>query len=548
MTGDATIPGVPLAEDFGFPVKFREAPLRRVEILLWCLLYAILVASLLYRLGGPRLSNDSYQYLSEAENIAEGNGLSTSVAHFDTERTSGQLPTPLTTFPPGYPLAIAVVAKMGFASETAGLIISLASFTMLAPLIVCSASLLGLSAAATRIVLFLLLCNATATWYATFVTTESLFVALSFGALVCLLWYERGVSWAPALGNILVGCAYWVRYAGLFLFAAVAVYFVWGAYRRRDRGALTALSWVAVSATMIGALMFRNKIVTGTWKGRDMRVIDASSVGVLKQFCASTYHLFFGQSMATRLNPLQITLGIGLILLATLLARGASGLVSGAALGDSFRKARLLLTYVAVYNAALIYLASVHVISLDIRFFYPLLAVYLVLCGLVFDKLWISKAARSARPAWVICLLILSASYWGINFEDPMARRWLSPHLAVQEIFADKDLRAWFDSHVRYDMTIVATNGQATSYALKRRTVSLVSSHFSNQHWDEDEIYGLMRRYNASFLIIYPGLDTDVDSVQEESRFLKALAKGYQPQWLQIAAKNSRVLIFQRSG
>lgn len=547
-TRGITIPSAPLVEDFEPRAKFCGLPLRRVEIFLWCLLCATLVIGSSYKAGGPRLSNDSYQYLNEAENIAEGQGLSTSIAHFDTERASGHLPTPLTTFPPGYPLAIAALAKMGFASETAGLIISIASFTILVPLSVLSASLLGLSTLATRTVLVLLLCNATATFYATFVATESLFVALSFAALVCLLWYQKkGTWWSTALGNVLVGCAYWVRYAGLFLFVAVAVYLAWGAYRRRDRASLKALSWLAVPATMISALMFRNKIVTGTWKGRDMKVLDASSVGVLKQFCASTYHLVFGQSVAKRLNPLQITLALGLILLVLLLVRGASTLVSNTAVGNPLPKAPLLLTYVAVYNTALIYLAWAHVIALDVRFFYPLLPVYLVLCGLIFNHSWISAGARPARLAQLICLLIICGSYWGLNLEDPMARHWQPPHLLVQEIFADTDLRAWFDSNVPYNSTIVATNGQATSYALRRRTVSLVSMHYSNQRWDEGEIHEVMRRYDADFLIIYPGLDPDLDPVQEESKFLQALADGYQPKWLQRAANGKGVLIFRRS-
>lgn len=544
---DIGVPSARLSQNPDFAAAFDGWPLRGVEILLWCLLYAILVAGLSYRVGGPRLSNDSYQYLSEAENIAEGHGLSTSIAHFDTERSSGRLPTPLTTFPPGYPLAIAALAKMGLASETAGLIISIASFTVLVPLVVWAASLLALSSVATRIVLVLLLGNATATWYATFVTTETLFVALSFGALVCLLWYERGGRSAPAIGNLLVGCAYWVRYAGLFLFVTVAVYLAWGAYNRRDRRSLTALSCLALPATMIGLLMFRNTMVTGTWKGRDMRVIDPSSATVLKQFCASTYHLFFGQEMATRLNPLQVTLGLGLILLIIMLGRGAADSAIRSALSSPFPRARLLLTYVAIYNTALIYLGWVHVIGLDTRFFYPLLAVYLVLFGLMFTRLWTSASARSAPLAWTTCALIIGASYLGMNLEDPMAQRWHSPHVAVQESFADTNLRSWFDAHVPDDAVIVATNGQATSYALKRRTVSLVSTHYSDQHWGEDEVHAVMRRYKADFLIVYPGLDPNVDPVQEDSKFLQALAAGYRPQWLELAVEGSGVLIFRRS-
>jgi hypothetical protein len=55
------------------------------ETVVWVAVAALAVVLLLMR-DGPRLTNDSYQYLSAAENIADHQALTTSIVHYDTER------------------------------------------------------------------------------------------------------------------------------------------------------------------------------------------------------------------------------------------------------------------------------------------------------------------------------------------------------------------------------------------------------------------------------------------------------------------------------
>src|SRR5215469_5522610 len=222
--------------------KPHYLPLGAAEIVLWCLLYVMVLGGFLYHAGGPGLSDDSFQYLSEAANIRDGHGLTTSIVHFDTERSQGRLPAPLTTFPPGYSLAIATISRTGVARETVALLLSAASLILLVPLLTYAAALLNLSAMATRIALVLVLGSLSAGLYATAVATESLFTALSLSALVCLLGYEQGRvgTSAAVAGNLLVGCAFWVRYAGLFLFIATGAYLAWQPFRARDRRSVTA--------------------------------------------------------------------------------------------------------------------------------------------------------------------------------------------------------------------------------------------------------------------------------------------------------------------
>src|SRR6266700_3644254 len=526
------------------------------EIALWCLLYIAVLAGILYHAGGPGLSDDSYQYLSEAENIDQGHGLTTSIVHFDTERAHGRAPAPLTTFPPGYSLVIAAISRTGLASETAGLLLSAASLILLVPLIACAAAMLELSLMATRIALVLLLGSFAAGLYATAVATESLFTALALAVLVCLLLHERAIAGTPAAvaGNLLVGCACWVRYAGLFLFIAVGAYLAWQAFRRRDHRAVTAAACLVLPAALISSLLLRNVILTGSWKGGNTKAVAHPLAAVLKQFGVSTYHLFFGEGVPTRLGALQVTLCVGLILLSVLLfvnvarVRSSSGIHT--ALGSAFPHAGLLLVYVAVYNAGMLYLGMFSVISFGSRMFYPLLPVYLLLSGVVLTRVQASTRARSTPLAWTACAAIIVGSYWGINLENTMAHRSISPDRIVAASFAlpsgtGGTLRSWFDANVPLGATVVATNGQATAYALKRKVVSLVGSNFSDQRWGEEELRTLMQQYDAGFLILYPRIDPMIEPVQQESPFLRALIAGQRPQWLQLAAENSQVMIFR---
>lgn len=521
------------------------------EIVLWCLLYAIAVGGLLYHFGGPRLSDDSYQYLSEAENIDNGYGLKTSVVHFDTERLSGKLPAPLTTFPPGYPLAIAALAETHIPREIAGLILSLASFIFLVPLIVWTAGLLGLSSMATRIALLGLLGNGLASVEAISVASDSLFTMLSFGALVCFLRYEREKATSTALaGSVLIAFAFWVRYAGLFLFAAAVVHLIWQALVHRDRRSVTAVACLSLPAGLIGFLLIRNATLTGSWKGGNTKVVTHALPVVLKQFGASTFHLLFGE-LPSRLGPKQVIFGVCcLILLLTVAwAIGSKGIRS--AISSLFPQARLLVVYIAMYCASMIYTSMSSVITNQSRYFYPLMPVYLLLLGIIVTRVQFLLSARSVRIVCTVCTVLLISSYWGINLEATATEKPGSSHRSVEARFAMPDemgrsLSSWFQANVPPEAVLVASDGQATEYALKRRTISLVSSQYSDQPWDETAVRTLMERYRAEYLILYPEIDPTIEPVQQESAFLTALVQGQRPEWLQLASENSRVMIFRR--
>src|ERR1700745_4044411 len=79
-------------------VPTRPARMRLRELGLWCVLMATVGVLNLIHDGGPHLWNDSYQYLSVAENLRDHGEAATSLVFFDSERRSGRIPAPITTF------------------------------------------------------------------------------------------------------------------------------------------------------------------------------------------------------------------------------------------------------------------------------------------------------------------------------------------------------------------------------------------------------------------------------------------------------------------
>jgi len=541
--------------------------LSRKEVLLWCALGAAVLTAILLTTGGARPDNDSFQYLSAAENINAGHGASTSIVGFDAERMSGRVPAPLTTFPPGYPLAVALVSRLGTDSLTAATLISMVSFVALFPLLARGARILELERNLTRLVFAWLLVNSFVAKYPLQVGTESTFTALSTGAVVVLMAAERRGETAPrrlralVLGSLLVGLAYWVRYAGLFLFAAVTAYFALHALLRRDRRSLQGLGCCAVPLVIIGLGFARNLFFTSSWQGGNTKKVFHPVLPMLKEFVQSIYHLLFGDKVAVRIGAAEVmfaaaTLALGL--LAVHAMRREPGEISAKrpvlrAPETPFRGPIVLLVwYLAVYCVAMVYAGVVTVISFSTRMFYPILPLLLLALGHLLGRIGSAVSATSARQrVFVASTVVLTACYLAINArsiaagEPPGADQRIGAHFA--EAAGDgRPLRAWVDENVPADAVIVATEVNATAHVLKRKAVALTESEYSDAVWSESEVAALMAVYHADFLTLYPTARSSASAAQRESPFLAGLLEGRLPPWLRLEAENRHVKVFRR--
>jgi len=523
------------------------APVGRAEFLGWCVLAAAVLVLRLFALGGPAMENDSYQYLSVAANFAKGHPASTSIVHFDSERSHGQIPAPMTTFPSGYPAAVAAFASAGLPPETAAVAVSAAAVLLLLGLYRLAARRLELGGLGTRFLFLWTFANAEVLTFGTFILTEALFTLLATGAVLLLAAGtadrpEADGAWPPLLAaGALIGLAYWVRYAGLFLYIAAVAYLGFLLLRGRRRAALRGAAAMLVATGIIALGLLRNVLQVGDWKGGNEKVVHHALSGVLVDFVAAIVRLFSGNGLSAGVLLPDLLLGAGLVLLA--------GIAFGGRAAWKPRRAALLaaaLCFIGLYCAAMIHMGQASVITFGIRMFFPLLPSCLLVLALLVTQAQ-ERLAPARQGLFTAGLLLASAAYVGLNVRGLLRQHpEPAPHLVAraalqQEVGPGRTLEAWIGEHVRPDEVIVATQGQATAYALHRPTLSLVSLSYSKQRWDEAAVKAAMRGYHATYLLLYAGERPELF----QSPFLEALQAGTCPSWLAPAAATRDVRVYR---
>lgn len=524
-------------------------PVHRFEFLAWCTLAVALVLVRLLAFG-IHLDPDSYQYLSVASNFAKGRPGYTSIIHFDTERSHGTVPAPMTTFPSGYPAAIAALSATGLPPRTSGAAISALAFLSLMLLYRAAAAPLGITGLGSRLLFLFTFANSELLGASGTVLSEPCFTLISFGAV---LLFAAGVSprtrparqWPLLLAaNALIGLAYWVRYAGLFLFAAIAAYVAF-LLLRRHQAAIRAGWSLSVSASLIALGFIRNQVLVGTWRGGNDMPVNHPILGILHAFPTEIYHLISGRigtahyGLLDVLLPLAIATVLLTCMVILLRQRGpaADGATSLLQAGSG---------YCLVYCAAVMYASHVSMISFTSRMFTPLVPVVLVLFAIVVSRVQLRMGAH--RTFLVTTLAILSLAYVATNVrsmmsQPPQATEQEQVQAALdEEIAPGRTLTSWIAANLPADQVVVAaTEGQGTGYVLDRPTVSLAPPAFTTQHWGEQEVRSVMLTYHAKFLILYPG-----DELEDcHSRFLSGLLAGTVPPWLSSAVKGRNFAIFR---
>jgi hypothetical protein len=531
------------------------------EILFWCAIGATVFFLSHSRANGPRFLEDSYQYISVASNLAHGHGLRTSIIHYDTERAHGTIPAVMTTFPPGYPALIAAVASFGLTLEMAAVFLVAVSFLLLLPLIAMVAAWMGISTWATRMTLALVACNAQASFYSTAILTESVFAALSCGALFLYIRHEQlwsaqhGIGAVPgnfryaAAASTLVAAGSLVRYAGLFLFLTVAVYYGVQLFRRRDRTSLAVFTIASAGGIPIGALFVRNMLLTGSWQGGNTKIVNNPIMPVLKQFGRAMFHIFCGEDLEFHLTLTTLALAVSTF---TLFSLAVIGIIRSNSLRHRVRLPaglQIILLYLVVYTGALIYLGAHSDITFNSRYFYPLMPLLYLLLALCADRIQAPTGYQVLRAGFACSWVVVAVSLAIINVQNARAQEPVGLHRDIALRFARVSdsgvpLRQWFGSNVPKDAVLVAAAGQPTAYALNRETVSLIKPSLSDMEWGESALHEVMRKYRARFLLLYPLAGRDVAD-EQASPFLKALLTGPPPTWLHLAAENLDVRVFQ---
>jgi hypothetical protein len=523
--------------------------LKAREVVAWSLVALVPVVAILAT-QGARLDNDAYQYQSVARNLVHGLGASTDLPYFDVEIAHGILPAPVTTFPPGYPAAIALGLTLGIPPVLAAGLVSALGFVLAVPAIALACRALGLGVFASRAVLFSFIVNSHAVRAGRAAVTEGLFIGLVTAALALTLSVPRVQSrgrWiVPLAAGVALGLAYWVRYAGMLFVPGLAVIGVVRLYRERTGRALGDLALSLVGPiVLIGAGFYRNVALTGSWKGGNGKHVYHSVASILETTAKSLYDLVFA------LDGPRWTRAIDLALLVVVawglapLLRTALGRLRAASWHEVPSDGLVaLVAFVAFYFVVMIYLGVVSVIAFGTRMLLPLLPALLLLLALPIGQ----RRSLGRHP---VIPIVVGAAYLLANVLSYDEVGPTPPHrIARADLEAPmqdgQGVGEWLLAHTRADEPLLASNGQGTSYALGRRVVSLTDSEYGERPWDEARVLETMARFHARYVVLYPHLDPHSGAVQAESSFLSTLLDGKVPEEFSLVATSASAEVFER--
>jgi len=493
--------------------------------------------------------NDSFQYLSVARNLLEGNGLASSLLYFDEQLASGLMPAPQTAFPPGYSVVIAVLGAAGIALETAAYAVSVVSHVTELILFVRGARLLNVWTPALVFLWLVLAANVTGWILAFSVLSESLFTAVSLGAMVLLIRAETASQTrkrrALIAGAALAGLSVWVRYAGLFLVAGGGLFYSLCLLRRRRGDLGRLLLFASVSAAGLVPLLARNLLLAGDFRGGNTLPVDKPAAAVVAECGHALLGLFSGTTSEGEPGPGPLATP-GQLALALVVCLGLYAILCWQSVSAGLRRsAALLLTcYVLAYLGGLLYCGKYSPISLDDpRMLYPLLPVALLLLGAACPqaaprtRVPISLAAVGALLplaclAYPAAQLLSTVSGPFVSAEDEIVAA------ARQPIGGQPSLDMWIARHVGPHDTVIANDGQAFGYTYDRRTIGLASRRYSGEAWTAERLRRVARTYRARLLFLFPD-SADFQVLAAESPFLQSLVKGNGlPDWTTPLARS----------
>ncbi len=500
------------------------------------------------RVAAPELANDSYQYLDAASHLASGHCLCTEVAHFDEQLKWARMPIPFVHFGPGYPIAIAALKVLGLQVETAGYFLSVAAFLG----VICVIWLIGYYLAvqpwAIALVCLVWSVNSNALDFGVSVATDCLFTALLAGVCALVAYDIRNLARPRpvvllAIGA-LTGAEYWLRQPGLFLLLPLCLYLVWrGSLDSRSR----PYAWGAfiIAGLLMAPVTIRNVVLTHSWNSGFANGRHTPWKAVLSDTLKAPYHILFGDSAVARFNVwTAIFLLSAFVIVWRAYAQRRRGIASSGLAENSGTTLGWLFVYAVTFTAGILAAELSTYAASEVRYNFPVFP--LVLVG--FAVLFHLADGRIGRIAAVICVLSVAM----IDTRSVLAARLpgqssLPADLLQQQVEPGVSIRNYIDKTVPHNSVLVATEGQAVYYLLKRPVVSIIEPQYSLHTWSESDLKQVMQSFGARYFLVFPGADNVRAPEQEASPFLHALAEGEPPAWLTVAARTPGVILYRRS-
>jgi hypothetical protein len=497
-------------------------------ILLWTVIGAALgLAAPANPLG---LTNDGAQYLSGARNLQATGRFTTSILYFDEHYLTGRLPAPQTVWPPGYPAALAGLGALGLSEEAGTRAIGVASLAAVLGLTFLLGGRLSGSPVAGSLAALWVVGITELLFYVRTPNTDLPFMAFVLGALACVADPTRSSRRRWILAGLFAAASMYVRYAGIFVFAALGVWALlsrWRAGTVRER--LEPVWSLVPGGVLIALLMLRNVLLIGDPRGGNSKSVTQPLGGLLRTTFESLVDGLGGTSLsglrAGGFTTFFAVAGVAALVIGA--ASVAMGMRHRRLLSDFAPKAALLGLFVLMYTGGVIAISRGTMLTFGLRYLLPVLPCLVLV---VVTAGWMG--GRAARVAAATTCVLAAIAGTGAFRERLESRIRLAGR-------PDAALLEWAQARPPGTPLLVIGVSQAEAFQMGGSVLVVPQSFFTARAWDADELRDVVRRYGVRHIIAakarantpsYPGLPADV-------------IRGRTPDWLSPAGETPTVRI-----
>jgi 4-amino-4-deoxy-L-arabinose transferase-like glycosyltransferase len=529
----------------------------------------IMMAAAAWRLHGawwPSIGNDGYQYLSVASNAKAGHIGYTSLVHFDAERRFGTIPAPMVTFPSGFPLLVAAVGELGLDLRQAALSLNLLAELGVVLCLFWAGRRLQWSDWACCLLSGCYALNTAALSAATAVMTEPVSTLL-ITAGVCLLLVDAdemarrgsttGLPWRRVIGaGLLIGLAYYVRYAALFILVGLFAATAWAWWRQGWRVSARLAVSAMVAGTLMGLGLLRNTLLVGNWRGGNEKHVFNPIAGVLTESLRAVDELALGLRGTGAPTWLHATF------FAVLLVGAAAWLwhvvaARAPALPTTSKRSaaavELAVIIAGVYAACMFYAGVFSVISYGARMFLPILPVLYWIVAHLMCSAWLAPGSIGRRPmaVWMGGLIALHLAAQGLALATPLSRakNMAYEQMALSDVSHGETASTVIHQLIGPNQAMLSNTGQALGQVLQVPTVSMVSTEYSNRPWDEALVREVIQRFHITAIVVKRPAPDEADNLDVvPSPMVKAWANLQHPDWMTPRWTSERLIVYAVTG
>jgi len=472
---------------------------------------ALVLAVFLVSMHHPEfLSIDSAQYISVAKNILIGEGFSTDILYYEKQYQQEILPAAQTIFPPGYSILIAIASLLGPDLIEASFWVNL--FCFLGSMLLIFKILLACDYSA-RVSMWsaLLWAAFSVNWHYVLISMSEIpFIFILLLSLYLLIKYETNRRWLWIIcASVLLGFAFWVRYAGLFFIIAISIYQFYNFWKNKDKTHfLQLVLYHVITYSFVIFLFARNYYYLGEISGGPKLNNGGAIFQLIQNMYWSLNKLIGADSGGGFYQILRVTLMVFISYTAYLIIKHRTRFEQ-----FSIIQRKLLLL---ICLMLLSYMGSLFAMAykfegdfINIRYLIPVLPLVSILLVVLFDT--VSRMVVRKRLYNLLMAVVMVAFFGAQLIIAQDENKWLSSvkerfsfvtTMSQQQMADGRLVSDLLNTVIDTQHPVLAPRGQVIAALLDIPLIGLTQQKFTHRTWDEAEVKNIVNQYQVSFLLL----------------------------------------------